>query len=391
MVLKMKGEKTMLDVAVIGIGNTGNQVASLAMNELKIPVLALNSSEKDLETIPSSVPRKLICDEKGKSKGAGKNRSLAKSYLKDSITSIISDDDVKEFMRGKDIIFIVSSTGGGTGSGTAPLFADIVQSTYRSTKVILIGVLPVNNEALSAHVNTLEYLKELYSVLDNETYMLYDNDKYSNLPSYQMMEKVNMEIVKDINVIRCTYNMTTRFDSIDEQDMLRLVSFPGRIIVSRLEKIQEKDIDGKTIEDMIIENIKTNSHVEIQRDRKVTASGIITNLSNILTESFDNHIPKVREFTGDPVHDFNHIYINDDRKLPNNVFVILSGLTPINDKINKISDRIEEIEASQKINEEDNALNEVDIDGLTSKISSDKKTSDNATSIDLKSIFSKFI
>lgn len=142
---------------------------------------------------------------------------------------------------------------------------------------------------------------------------------------------------------------------------------------------------------MIIENIKTNSHVEIQRDRKVTASGIITNLSNILTESFDNHIPKVREFTGDPVHDFNHIYINDDRKLPNNVFLILSGLTPINDKINKISDRIEEIEASQKINEEDNALNEMDIDGLTSKISSDNKTSDNATSIDLKSIFSKFI
>ena len=119
----------MLDVAVIGIGNTGNQIASLAMNELKIPVLALNSSEKDLETIPSSVPRKLICDEKGKSKGAGKNRSLAKSYLKDSIMSIISDDDVKEFMRGKDIIFIVSSTGGGTGSGTAPLFADIVPST----------------------------------------------------------------------------------------------------------------------------------------------------------------------------------------------------------------------------------------------------------------------
>ena len=67
----------MLQVGVIGIGNTGNQIATLAMNELKIPVLAINSSEKDLETVPDSVPKKLISSTKGLSQGAGKNRSLA--------------------------------------------------------------------------------------------------------------------------------------------------------------------------------------------------------------------------------------------------------------------------------------------------------------------------
>jgi cell division GTPase FtsZ len=382
----------MLKVGIVGIGNTGNQVASLAQDRLKIPVLAINSSEKDLETVPSSVPKKLISSADGLSQGAGKNRALAKSYLKDSIMSFLSSEDVQTFINDLDVLFIVSSTGGGTGSGTAPLMANIIQSTFVDVKVILIGVLPVNSEALSAHVNTLEYLNELYSQLTNQTYMLYDNDRLASLPSYQMMEKVNEEIVSDIDVIRCTYNMTTRFDSIDEQDMMRLISFPGRIVVARLQKIAEKDLDSVSIEDKLIDVIKKNCHVEAQRDKKVTASGIITNLSSTISETFDNHVPKVREFIGDPIHDFNHIYINEDRKLPNNVFLILSGLTPVNDKIHKISDRVDEIQEKQKALEEENALNEIELSKLSGTVASkDTKSSDNVSAVDLKSIFDKFM
>lgn len=382
----------MLKVGIVGIGNTGNQVASLAQDRLKIPVLAINSSAKDLETVPSSVPKKLISSADGLSQGAGKNRALAKSYLKDSIMAFLSSEDVQTFINALDVLFIVSSTGGGTGSGTAPLMANIIQSTFVDVKVILIGVLPVNNEALSAHVNTLEYLNELYSQLTNQTYMLYDNDRLASLPSYQMMEKVNEEIVSDIDVIRCTYNMTTRFDSIDEQDMMRLISFPGRIVVARLQKIAEKDLDNVSIEDKLIDVIKKNCHVEAQRDKKVTASGIITNLSSTISETFDNHVPKVREFIGDPIHDFNHIYINEDRKLPNNVFLVLSGLTPVNDKIHKISDRVDEIQEKQKALEEENALNEIELSKLSGTVASkDSKSSDNVSAVDLKSIFDKFM
>ena len=382
----------MLKIGIVGIGNTGNQVASLAQDRLKIPVLAINSSAKDLETVPSSVPKKLISSADGLSQGAGKNRALAKSYLKDSIMSFLSSEDVQTFINDLDVLFIVSSTGGGTGSGTAPLMANIIQSTFVDVKVILIGVLPVNSEALSAHVNTLEYLNELYSQLTNQTYMLYDNDRLASLPSYQMMEKVNEEIVSDIDVIRCTYNMTTRFDSIDEQDMMRLISFPGRIVVARLQKIAEKDLDSVSIEDKLIDVIKKNCHVEAQRDKKVTASGIITNLSSTISETFDNHVPKVREFIGDPIHDFNHIYINEDRKLPNNVFLILSGLTPVNDKIHKISDRVDEIQEKQKALEEENALNEIELSKLSGTVASkDTKSSDDVSAVDLKSIFDKFM
>ena len=382
----------MLKVGIIGLGNTGNQIASLAFEKLHIPVIAVNSSEKDLETISNSIPKKLICDANGHSQGAGKNRQLAKKYLKDSIMNFLSAEDIQLFISDLDILFIASSTGGGTGSGTSLIMTNIISSMFPDVHVITIGVLPVMNEALSSHVNTLEYLNELYGTLDNQTYMLYDNDRYSNMPSYKMMDFVNNEVVKDIDVLRCTYNYTTKYDSIDEQDALRLTSFSGRILVARLEDLKEKDLDSTSIEDLLIKKIKNCAHVELQRDQKVEATGLILNVSSTVSSDFDNHIPKVREFIGDPAHDFNHIYINDDRKLPNNVFLIMSGLSIVNDRITKTSDRIEEIEERQKIHEEENALNNMSVSNLSEKIASkDKmKNTKDVQSLDLKNIFNKF-
>ena len=381
----------MLNVGVIGLGNTGNQIAALAAEELKIPAMAINSSEKDLETIANKIPKILISDTEGSSKGAGKNRALAKTYLKDSILSIISKEDVQKFISELNVLFLVSSTGGGTGSGTALLMANILSSMFVDTHVIIVGILPVMSEALSAHVNSLEYLNELYSNLENQTYMLYDNDSLYNIPSYKMMDTINREVVKDIDVLRCTFNYTTKYDSIDEQDMKRLISFPGRIMVTRLEDLKERDLDKSSIEDLLISKIKNTNHVELQRDRKITATGIIVNLSEQVFSDFDNHIPAVREFIGDPDHDFNHLAINDDRKMPNNVFLIMSGMSQVNDRIQKISDRIEEIEQKQKIREEESQLDTLGINELSQKISAkDAKKTVDVEQVDLSNIFSKF-
>ena len=382
----------MLNIGIIGMGNTGNQIASLAYEKIKVPVMAVNSSEKDLETISDNIPKKLIRDASGQSSGAGKNRSLAKQYLKDSIVSFLSSQDVTNFIKDLDVLFIISSTGGGTGSGTSLVMSKVIASMFVDVHVITIGILPVMNEALSAHVNTLEYLNELYGTLENQTYMLYDNDRYNNKPSYKMMEMVNQEVVKDIDVLRCTYNYTTKYDSIDEQDMKRLIGFPGRIMVTRLDDIKERDLDKSNIEDMLIGKIKDNAHVEIQRDKRVVGTGIIVNLSETVFEDFDNHIPKVREFVGDPDHDFSHLYVNEDRKMPNNVFLIMSGMSQINERISKLTDRINEIEERQKINEEESSLEAVAISDLAQKISNKdkKKTSEVKQNIDIENIFSSF-
>lgn len=69
----------------------------------------------------------------------------------------------------------------------------------------------------------------------------------------------------------------------------------------------------------------------------------------------------------------------------------MSGMSQVNDRIQKISDRIEEIEEKQKIHEEENQLDTLGITELSQKIfSKDAKKTLDTDKIDLANIFSKF-
>lgn len=375
----------MLNVGVIGLGNAGSQVAALANQKLGVNVLAINSSEKDLQTLPTNVPNILI----GDSKGAGKERTAAKQFLKESIMKIINDTEIADLFK-SEVLFIVSSTGGGTGSGASIILSNIISEVFPKTKIIIVGILPTLKEALSTQLNSIEYMQELYHSLDNATYMLYDNDKYRTSPSTAMMQLINESIVNDINIIRGEYQLPTRFSSIDEKDMSNIITTRGRIVIASLTDIKEKDLDETTLEDLLIKEFKTNAHCEMQRDKIVHRTGVISNLSDRLNERFDSHIPMVQEFIGAPVEEFEHIVINSDRHIPNNLFLICAGLTQVNDRIRKINDRIEEINELQKQREEESELGGVDFEAMSNKIER-KSHDDNASdSVDLKSIFNKF-
>ena len=374
----------MLSIGVLGIGNAGNQVATLA-SSYEIPCVAINTSENDLAMVPDKVKKFLI----GDSRGAGKDRSEAKMFLRNDIMSVLKDEALKEFIVAQDFVFIVSSTGGGTGSGASPVLYETLNQMFTDTNFILIGILPTLNEALSAQTNTIEYLREMYDSITNCTYMIYDNDKYEKMPSYRMMETVNLAIVKDMMIMRGDYNYATKYDSIDQNDMTRLLTTPGRIAIASIYDCKEKDFDDRTIEDAIIDEFKHNAHAELQRDKRRPNMGLITNLNERLNETLDTHVPQVRAFLGEPIHDFRHIVVNTDRSLDNNIFVIATGLSKIEDRIVKTSERIEEIVEAQKAAEAaraDDTLENMDINDLIPG----KKPRNTETKIDVGSIFSKF-
>lgn len=381
----------MLSVGVIGIGNCGNQVAKKAMEELGCDVLALNSSINDLSTLPDTIPQICLGDEKG----AGKNRLEAKKFLKASVLKMIEEEAFKTFMNEKDIIFIVSSTGGGTGSGMAPVLSKFIRQSFHDADgkekvVVLVGVLPKLSEAYTTQVNTLEYLTELTENLDDPTYMMYDNDRLSKEPTHVMMNTINSDIVQDIKVLSGYYNTSTPFSSIDEKDMKMLVQTQGRLFIASLRDVKEKDIDEKSLEEMLIDQVKRNSHAEIDRNQVVTRTGIITNLNEALNNQFDTHLTEVQKFIGSPVEEFEHIVINEERSIDNNVFLIMAGLSSINDRINKVKDRIDEIEELQKNRESENALDGIDLESMNAKRNYRSENTDDTKKPDLADIFSGF-
>jgi len=384
----------MLNVGIIGCGNAGNQVCALCAKKYPdIPVIAINCSENDMNTLPTGVQKILI----GDGKGAGKNRDEAQKFLKSSIMELVADSDVKELLESLDLVFIVSSAGGGTGSGVSILLTDIISTVAQTYKKpvfpIPVGILPTINEALATQANTLSYLTELYEILDSPTYMLYDNDKFSKMSTVETLTTVNERIVEDINTLRCYYNAPTTYNSIDERDAMTLITTPGRLVVGSLIDVKEKDCDDdETLEDKMINELKKNAHSELQLDGIVNRTGVIANLSESMLSKFDTHVPKVQKMIGAPIEEFEHISVNTDRKLPNNVFFIASGLTAVNDRISKIKDRIDEINEAQKKQED-----EMELDGSLLKGIQEKRVyrggNENKVlpdKIDLSSIFDKF-
>lgn len=375
----------MLKVAIIGIGNAGNQVAELANKTKGIEGIAINSSEKDISTV-NSVPSIVIGDEKG----AGKDRRIAKEFIQRSAKTLLNEKVFTDLIVNNEVIFVVSSTGGGTGSGMSPVLTDILSRVYPTKRFILVGILPTIKESIAAQQNTIEYLKEMRNF--KATYMLYDNNIKTELPTSDMMKAINNQIVEDICVIRGDYQHATPFNSIDEKDMLKIIETEGRLVLATTFGFKEKDIGEKSIEERLIETLRNNVHAEIELDQIIKRLGLIVNLNSKLLKTLDTNLPKLKEIVGEPVEGFEHIYLFDESEDKTNlVSVLLSGLSIPDDRIEKIIQRIDEATSKLTKVKESSILDETQTEFLDQLRRSNNSSQQNVDEIDLDDIFSNYI
>lgn len=333
---------------IIGVGNCGSQVANLA--ERKYPDLFdsiyINTSESDLSMVSGKEELKFKIGDKDIIEGSGKNRAKMKEFLMKDIERILGDENLQEVIRAKKYGFIVTSAAGGTGSGAGPVLMEIMQQLFPDTNFILVGVLPQIGASLMEQGNTLEFLNELYDVLgEDTTYMIYDNEATSSMPPTKALEVVNENIVEDIRILTGIDNYPTPYESIDEADMESILTTPGRILVVRLTKnLTEKSMEDNNLSDMIVKAIKQSCHAETDRNKKVVRWGIITYFSDRVNSLYDLELTGLQDFIGTPVERFNHNAINESGKEPLNfMYLVASGLSPINDRVQRVTDRIEDL------------------------------------------------
>ena len=328
----------MIRLGLIGIGNCGNQVVSLAKETKDIPGIAINTSDKDLENVKNLTVFKI-----GSSKGAGKSRDKAKAYVKQMMKQLLSQEKFKSHIDENDVVAVVASTGGGTGSGISVMLTHLLSTMYVDKRFILVHVLPSLKESLAAQQNTIEYLKEMNNF--NATYMSYDNGCKDGLPSNVMMKQMNEEIVEDLAVIRGDYLLSTPFTSIDEEDLTKILEVPGRLVVHRMYDIKEKDIDKVGIEDMLIQKLTDTTYsTELHNDNRVMKMGVILNVTEKLSNKIDTNFTEFKNQIGNPIEGFEHVaIIEPSMNLKNRAIVISSGLSLPEDRIEKINERIQEI------------------------------------------------
>lgn len=344
----------MLKIAVLGIGNAGGQVANVACAR-GFDTFCINSSEKDLDIINEDIPVFLL----GNSEGAGKDRRVAKAFVKQYYRDLLKTDDFNTFMADTDVVFIISSTGGGTGSGMSIIIADILSKVYQNKVFINIGILPTLNDSIGSQRNTLEYMKEVNHL--GKGYMLYDNNKYKDMTPSTYMNTINREIVDGLCYLRGDYSYKTKYGMIDDADMFKLLTVPGMLNVSMYENFMEKDMDDHVMLDSYIPKImKTNGTCQLDKDRIIKRMGVIVNLSEDLSIYYSSSMDTFKANVGEPLEMFEHYYLKDDDTIPNRIGVILSGLSVPDDRIQIIIQRIQEVEDALNKKKESSLLDSID-------------------------------
>lgn len=384
--------------AIIGIGNCGNQVAYLAEKKYGtlFESIYINTSSSDLSQIqPSNENLVFKIGDEDEVEGSGKNRSKMKEYLRSDIKNILEDENLQNAIVSKKYVFVIASVAGGTGSGAGPVLFSLIEQQYPEVHFILVSVLPYLESSLMEHGNSKEFLEELYNKLDSPTYMIYDNETVYDQPATVSLTTVNNEIVEDLRVLTGVDNLSTPYESIDPADMESILTTPGRVIVVRLKKnLTEKAMEDTAIDDMIIRAIKRSCHAETDRNKRCLKWGIITHFTEEVNKLYRPAMPKLADFLGNPKERFNHNAINttghDDQ---NFLYLIASGLSPINDRTKKIDDRILQLLSNEDEDKKDEFIsnaNGVSYNVMEERKKQDRKANQKAT-LKISETFDKFM
>ena len=340
-------KRGLVSFGIAGAGNGGCQVAQKAFLEKGFDAIAFNTSLKDMLNVTAPIPKIVIGDERG----VGKDREVAIEYIYSNHKKITSRDEVANFIKNNEVIAVINTAGGGSGSGMGFPLLNVLMAKAKelgilsSRRFILIHILPQLKEGYLSQKNTMSYFSDIPKGF-MVPMMSYDNEAYSHLSPAEVLEKVNEDIVKDLCVLRGDYVKQTPYESVDEEDLFRVYEAPGRIVVLRAENIKEKDIDKEAISDMLIKNHYNDATTEIQKDGIVKYSAVIANLNDKMASKFNIYSPVSDLINTSNIKSFPHVY-RPKAEEENSVFVILSGLSRPTDRAAKIAEVIAEIEAEE--------------------------------------------
>ncbi|MBH75452.1 MAG: cell division protein FtsZ [Dehalococcoidia bacterium] len=155
-------------IKVLGVGGGGcNAVSRMYKERIQgVDYVVVNTDAQHL--IRSEIPTKIrIGDQLTRGLGVGGNPEVGKNAAEES------REELFEALRGSDMVFVAAGMGGGTGTGAAPVVAEIAKETGALT----IGVVtrPFMFEGTRREQNAMDGIRRLKDNVD--TLIVIPNDK----------------------------------------------------------------------------------------------------------------------------------------------------------------------------------------------------------------------
>lgn len=243
-------------IKVIGVGGGGgNAINNMIERGISsVEFMVANTDCQALDTNAAEIKLQLGqgCT---KGLGAGAKPEVGASAAKESI------DRIEELLLGADMVFIAAGMGGGTGTGAAPIIADVA----RRLGALTVGVVTKpflfegNRRRKQAEkgVETLKQAVDTLIVVPNNRLLQLADEKTSMLDAFKMADQVLFNAVKGISDIITQQGIV----NVDFADAISVMSDQGMALMgigtatgeNRALEAARKAISSPLLEDVSVE------------------------------------------------------------------------------------------------------------------------------------------
>jgi len=247
------------NIKVIGIGGAGgNAVNRMVSSGIKgVEFISANTDVQDLRRSLAAVKLQLG-EQKTRGLGAGGNPAIGRQAAEES------REQIKEILTGADMVFITAGMGGGTGTGGAPIIAEIAQSLGALT----VGVVtrPFAFEHRVRAMQAENGIKELRPYVDtlliipNERLFAVIDEKTKFQEAFQIADDVLRQAVQAISDVITTPGEI----NVDFADVRSIMTSAGKALMGlgygegpgRTLQAAQKAITSPLLEDITIDGAK---------------------------------------------------------------------------------------------------------------------------------------
>lgn len=185
-------------IKVVGVGGSGGSAVN-RMIQQKIRGVEFITMNTDLQALHTSLAQVKVHIGKSATKGlgAGMNPEIGKKAAEEN------QNEIREALKGSNMIFITCGLGGGTGSGAAPVVAEIAKSSGALT--VAVVTKPFGFEGVKRKEIADSAFEELSSRVDtiisipNDRILQVIDKKASLIDSFRIVDDVLRQGVQGIS------------------------------------------------------------------------------------------------------------------------------------------------------------------------------------------------